>query len=202
VLGNGDGTFQPPQDITFPPLSGLLYVTDADFNNDGVLDLAVTSQFTNRIIVMLGNGDGTFGPMLPTEVLLPTNQGPSNLAVGDINGDGILDMVDDMGSVLLGNGDGTFRNVFETNLGGSGAVVIDDFDGDGLRDVAISDLFDREVRVALGNGDGTFGPATVWGTGGFSRNLFSFDFNRDGKIDLAVLTNSPNQISFLFNNTP
>jgi hypothetical protein len=104
LLGNGDGTFQPPLE-SFAIYSPA-YVAAADFNGDGIPDLAViaNSEFVNGIYVLPGNGDGTFGAPVFTAV----EATPTPMTVADFNGDGIPDLVFG-GFVYLGNGDGTFR---------------------------------------------------------------------------------------------
>jgi hypothetical protein len=88
-LGNGDGTFQPQ--VSYPAGPDPTSIHAADFNGDGILDLAtanygLTSGTTASIY--LGNGDGTFQPHMDFTVGL----GPDQLAVGDFNGDGRLDL--------------------------------------------------------------------------------------------------------------
>jgi hypothetical protein len=59
LLGNGDGTFQPKRSLFGGNFVDA--ITTADFNGDGILDIA-TSSFTSSLRVYAGNGDGTFGP--------------------------------------------------------------------------------------------------------------------------------------------
>jgi hypothetical protein len=99
--------------------AGARFVTVADFNGDGIPDLAVANYYDSSVSVLLGNGDGTFRAGSTLGVAL----GANSIAVADFNGDGKQDIVvtcfyeggpkDPVGPtsemrIFLGNGDGTF----------------------------------------------------------------------------------------------
>jgi len=167
----------------------------ADFNGDGLTDLVVGSFFTPSLVVLLGNGDGTFlAPHAPTSRRLV-----QALAVGDFNGDGAYDLavaslfgVD----VLLGNGDGTFLASVSYSETGSRFVVVGDFNGDGAPDLAVTDytLRPNNIHVFLGNGDGTFQSPYVLVSRG-AVHLAAADMNGDGIQDLV--TASPREVGVL-----
>jgi hypothetical protein len=186
---------------TFPLSAGSypVFVAVADFNGDGKLDFAVADPGTNKVSVLLGNGDGTFG----SPVSYTVGNSPQAVAVGDFNGDGKLDLAvandgSDSVSVLLGNGDGTFRAGGTIPLlAGSHphSVAVGDFNGDGKLDLALADEGKGNAAVLLGNGNGTFSSALYWPAGIDPISVAVGDFNGDGKLDLAVAdygTNSTN----------
>jgi|SRR5579859_524768 len=162
MLGNGDGTFQPPVSYNVEACPGVPVA--GDFNGDGNLDLAVAiykqnGQF-NALAVLLGNGDGTFRN--PSYV--PTPPFPYFVQVGDFNNDGILDLLTiepspNVLSVSLGNGDGTFQPYIESPIPlRDYAIAVGDFNNDGRLDVAGTFEFGSasSVQIMLGNGNGTF----------------------------------------------
>lgn len=187
ALGNGDGTFQSAAVV-----SGLTgqYISVADFNNDGKVDIAQTNGGTGIYIVM-GNGNGTFAAM--SLAIVGTNT--AGILAGDINGDGILDLAvgeynnSQPTRILLGNGNGSFRSASSVAMGISpGSHIFGDFNGDGKMDIAGSDGIGNTIYASLGNGDGTFATATSYTPPGGTGILTGGDYNRDGYGDFAVNT--------------
>jgi hypothetical protein len=180
-------------------------VAVGDFNGDGKLDMAVPVYSIGTPVtdvnIFLGNGNGTFkaGPAFPL-----TGQNVNNVAVGDFNGDGKLDLVISMPDageiqVLLGNGDGSFTPLAPISVpNGVFKVGTGDFNGDGKIDLVVTAY---EVTVLLGNGDGTFtAKPSIPITGGAASTVVG-DFNGDGIADLAVADNgsefAPSSVTIL-----
>jgi hypothetical protein len=194
-LGNGDGTFGPKTDIALPGRNESIVA--ADFNRDGKLDLAAPNfePAPYTVSVLLGNGDGTFGPHLE----YATGDVPFVLATNDFNGDGNVDlgMNGQFGgvTVLLGNGDGTFgpKTVLPPLGYTSSHLIAKDFNDDGKSDLAMVNQdpsTENFVSVFLGDVSGTF-VALPPSTMNNAFRLASADFDTDGIPDLAVTTSTP-----------
>ena len=208
LLGNGDGTFQPAVTYSTDGFSATA-IAVADLNGDGKLDVVVTncdvgtgngSCYTGAgvVSVLLGNGDGTFQTAVTYELgqILAT-AGADGVAIADINGDGIPDLVIATGSidsenpgelvVMLGEGNGTFsiQNVYQVGLHSpASAPLVADANGDGISDLlAVSDL---GVSVLYGF-NGSFRPAVNFGlANAVAGSVAVADLNGDGVADLVV----------------
>ncbi|HSZ61619.1 MAG TPA: FG-GAP-like repeat-containing protein [Terriglobales bacterium] len=209
-LGNGDGTFSLSS-AAFANVAGgyVSQIKPADFNADGNLDLAVTSQFGGVSPLDLGYGKGAFSSA--GDLFTSTNGFPADVAVGDFNRDGKLDAVVANGgsvkypgsgvSVSLGNGDGTFRSGSFVALGQNlSAIVTADFNGDGKLDLAVTDSGSNAVIILPGNGDGTFGTPSTITVGNTPIAIVAGDFNSDGKLDLAVANEGDGTVTLLLGN--
>ena len=216
LLGRGDGTFATAEDYAAGnPTTGYVIgptsVALGDLNGDGVPDIVATgkdmvsagSGYVNTVNVLLGKGDGTFA----ARVVYGTGAGPSAVALGDLNGDGKLDIVTtniDAGtvSVLPGKGDGTFSARLDSPVGGDSTspmrnIALGDLNGDGKLDAVVADYRTSQVgmlvgsmSVLLGNGDGTFSILTSLVTDPYQTSLALVDLNEDGKLDLLVGSSS------------
>ncbi|MBZ5723126.1 MAG: VCBS repeat-containing protein [Acidobacteriia bacterium] len=187
-FGQGYGTFIGP----FFRLLGAGFsswaVLAADFNHDGIADLAVvTGKPQPRVAIHLGYGDGTFHP---GGSFATGGQDGIAAVLGDFNEDGNLDVaVSDSYTeieVLFGRGDGTLGGVTRYPVSAPGQIVAGDFNGDGHLDLITTDRVGADLSLLLGNGDGTFQPAIVAATlPGAADHIAVADFNNDGLPDVA-----------------
>ena len=186
-------------------------VVTADFNGDGIPDLAVLNELGHSITILLGKGDGTFQAATNTLQLSSQGSGPLMAVVGDFNRDGNADLAVVMGNsstiaVFLGHGDGTFAPAILNSQAASVSylLVVADFNGDGIEDLAVenSNSGSGSISILLGNGDGTFNASTVVVSGIISpADLVEADFNGDGIPDLAFVNGGvPSSVVVLLGN--
>lgn len=164
----------------------------ADWNGDGLSDVAIVNQGSNTVTVALGTPSGGLGP----SVSYQTGAGPARIAFGDFNNDGALDIVTvNVGtglggnlSLLLGNGNGTFQAPIAIAAGAlPGDVVAGRFNADNNLDLAVADSTGNAVVVLLGNGNGTFQSPVSMPTGAPSTaSIIAADMNGDGTLDLIT----------------
>ena len=239
LAGLGAGRFANP--VAFPTKVPARIVRVADFNRDGVSDLALLS--TSGVSVSLGNGKGGFFPSRTFDA----GPDPTGLTVADVNRDGQLDLLvgNPLGDilVLLGNGNGTFQPYRKTDqsvalavadLGNGtkafifanqgldhvvvdyggvqqtftgllapGAVKLADLNGDNIPDLIVANSGSNNVLIYPGLGNGQFGPALNGGHGFFAGTnpvgITVADVNGDGRPDLVVANKGSNDVSILLN---
>ncbi|MDB5515210.1 MAG: hypothetical protein JWQ17_1968, partial [Tardiphaga sp.] len=190
-MGNGDGTFVANSSAPIANTAGWS-IAAGDLDGDGDIDFVVSgSSFaasggTNK--VLLNNGDGSFAvSTFGSGVGLV-----SDVALGDLDGDGDLDAFVVQGedgtgaSVWLNNGDGTFTVSGSLALPGT-AVALADFNGDGKLDAYVGTGSDEigADHILYGNGDGTF-YSDVSVPGLYSSHVATGDLNGDGRIDVVA----------------
>lgn len=189
-VGNGDGTFQLPNNYTTTGNSAIVPVV-GDFNKDGKADVLATPG--NTLLFFPGAGDGTLGT--PSTTALPPG-GAQAIIAGDFNGDGNLDVavgVYASAVVALGNGDGTFQTPVNYGLNSYvSSIVAADMNGDGKPDLIVGagqgggGGFSAAVLL-LNDGTGNFSNISTFPLGGWEFDSVGVaDFNGDGKNDIAL----------------
>jgi len=206
-LGIGDGTFN--YSATYPTAgTGANLCVVADLNGDGIPDIAATTNYNANntgggVDVLLGVGDGTFnGPVSRWAEGFETFA----IAVGDINRDGIPDLVvtsncqvqtclNGTVTVLLGNGDGSFQYPIIVAPSQGGPVALADMNHDGNLDI----VFNGGVLLGDGTDDGIFTPVSGGELSGGAVSIAIADVNGDGFLDVVQVTDN-NQVYVLLGN--
>jgi hypothetical protein len=158
--------------------------------------------------VLLGVGDGTFGPAITTS-LLP---GATSVAAGDFNRDGKLDLaitsaLNNSVEILRGNGDGTFQTnplvipvgTQQNFISSIQSVAVGDFLHNGKLDLAVANPGSNTVSVLLGNGDGTFQQRVDFAVGSMPLSVAANDLG-NGQVDLVVVNHDSSNVSVLLGN--
>jgi hypothetical protein len=195
-------TFSPPKAVT---------------NGQGQATSSLKSVYAsqNRLIAQAGNvkcstqGNFTtktaFCTGSPNFTLTTYNvgSGPLGVALGDINQDGVVDLVvgnsgANTATILLGTGGGAFSagQVLST---GSGPRVpaIADLNGDGNADIAVANNGDSTVSVFLSNGGGSFQAPVTYAVGNSPYTVMLADMNLDGILDLVTPNGGSSTVSVL-----
>ena len=191
--------------IAYPVGDRPLGLATGDFNNDGWIDLVITTRDDDGATVLMNTADGSgtfsFGPVLAT------GPEPRTPGVGDLNGDGLDDIVTPHWEtnattlgVFLGVGDMQFAPMTLETVGARPrTAVTGDFDGDGIIDVAAANLRDDNVSVLLNLGDAVFAPHEIYGFQHSTGSVATGDIDLDGDLDLVATSRLQNTAWLLRN---
>jgi len=216
LLGNGNGSFQNAVAFTVgsggTPVQGFFpsYVSLADLNADGNLDLLVANNNTSSIALLTGDGKGGFSK----PVNLSVGRTPVAVLGGDFNRDGKSDFVTSnldghTISVVLGKGGGKFLDVSTiADSAGPVQVVSADFNRDGITDLATVNAGNSQdgntVSVFFGQTGARFSQQLALKVGTDPLSLATADFNNDGLPDIVAANfgkypDDPGSISLVLN---
>lgn len=178
LLGNGNGSFRSPLSFSQPKQpNGLEVGVPYRGGHPGIV---LSTDSSSDVFIYAGNGAGGFGG--PAQVNLPGAY--ASIAIADLNGDGFPDLISPAANIALGSPTGFKPPIFYPTAGGY-QVISADLRNDGLTDIVTNGA---AVSVLLSQGHGRYQDG-VWtqvaGGGGYGAKA---DFNRDGKPDLAVVT--------------
>ena len=203
--GKGDGSFQQVSSVTIsPPGYGVYQLVVGDFDHDGFPDLAGSDGETepSHILYLFGDGHGNFTP----QTVVGPQGGPA--AVGDINGDGLPDIVVpdrfSFVSLALGRTDRKFPSALALTPQVATTAYAGDINGDGLLDIFIGGLPDNIFGTVFRNGGNDSFPFAA------NTDPTSFmvaDLTGKGVVDLIGVSSSglviwPNDGTFNFSSSP
>ena len=201
ILKNVGGSFSVA--ATFTGLNPApTAVAVADMNLDGNMDFVVAQgpAGTGQVQVYLGDGGGSFTPVVPAPIAGNTL---SAVVVGDVNGDGAPDVIaTSEGSgqvfVFLGNGTGALGAGTAVPVGaGPHALVAAYLDANNTLDLAVANRLGNSVSILFGNGDGTFTAGPTLPVGSNPAGIAAADLDGDGRQDLVTADNGSAQVSVI-----
>jgi FG-GAP-like repeat/FG-GAP repeat len=196
------GTISYAAKVDFATGTYPRYVVIGDMDGDGKLDLAVANQGSTSVSVLRNTSSGTGNINFAAKVDMTTGSSPSSVAIGDMDGDGKLDLV-------VQNNSSTFISIFRnTSLSGSisyiakqdftlpnngVALAIGDFDGDGKPDFAATNGTTPTGLVSVfrntsSSGSITFAAKVDISTGANPYGIAIGDLDGDGKDDMALVS--------------
>jgi hypothetical protein len=203
LLNQGSGIFGMAQ--TYAIGTSPTSVAMGDLDGDGLRDLVLSSGPLSPfgfVYVLRNLGGGSFA----TPVSYPASLAPRSVAIGDLDGDGDLDVIaaNDSNiatvSVLLNTGNGTLAPFVPYSTGQHPqAVGLADLDLDGDLDLVTPNAAGNDVTVLINLGNGTFAAPVSYAAGVYPTGLAIADFDGDGDRDLAVIGLQSDDLSVFMN---
>ena len=212
--GDATASFAGQRDVATS--EGPIFVTTGDLNGDGKIDLVVVNLLSNSLSVLLNTtAAGAAAPSFTAKQDFAVGDGPLSVAVGDLNGDGKLDLAVANSnfsnvSVLLnttapGSATSSFSTIQDFATGDRPTfVAMGDLNGDGKLDLTVANFGFDTVSVLLnttapGSTTASFTVNREFATGTGPIYVTMGDVDSDGKLDLAVANFNSNNVSVLLN---
>jgi hypothetical protein len=217
-LGTNMGIFNVNADVSIPIAAADLALGDVD--GDGDLDIVAASGVGSMVVSTILNGGDNTGSntgIFSNSTMVTVGNGPTSVALGDVDGDGDLDLVaacalGDAIIIRLNGGDasgsntGVFYNGSGVPIGASvQTVAMGDVDGDGDLDILGTSYRSSNVVIRLNGGDATGSNTGIFSSGSsvavgiFPGKVAVGDVDGDGDLDLLTANNTSNTVSMRLN---
>ena len=200
LLNDGANNYEPFVIIELPPVQGPSTNAGADFNHDGLIDIAIGSTYADQVNVLLGDASTIFGDQFEYQ----TGLGVRGLTVADLNGDGWEDIATanrfaSTLTILMNDGTGQFESAvtIDTGLDGETAIAATDLNGDGYMDLLVAGYTSNRVTSLLNDGMGNFTVYDTSTSNGGPWMIAIGDVNGDGFVDVAVANSLTHKISII-----
>ena len=210
LAGDGKGRFHPPGSYVRVGKHPYQRIRAADLNGDGRMDIVSPNLDGNDVTILLGTAEGGFREAMGSP--FKCGDSPFNVAIGDINADGKLDLAivncprcaagpsgRDGLTMLAGDGRGGFAAIpgspFDTG-GTPNIAAIGDINGDGVNDVAVSSPESNHITLFMMRHEAA--PHVVTRPApGHPKGLVISDVDGDGRGEIAVTNNQQNTVTIM-----
>jgi len=201
LLNDGTGNYNNFTVFDMPNANKPSTNEGADFNHDGITDLAIGSTQNNNTSIFIGNTNTIF----EDEIGYEADNGVRGLTVLDFNGDGWDDIatanrIASNISLLTNDGTGNFNTAINIDTGVSSetAIVAADLNNDGFIDLIVGGYTSDNIVTLLNDGTGNFTITDVTSISGSPWMITAGDFNNDSNVDIASANSSSSEVSILF----
>lgn len=200
LFNDGSNGFDQFIVIEMPNGQGPSTNDGADFNHDGLIDMAIGSTYSNNVSVLMGNATTIFD----NEVNYQTGMGVRGLTIADLNGDGWADIATanraaSTISILINDGSGVFGpsiNI-DTGFDGETSIASADLNDDGYIDLLVATHDSNNLVSLLNDGLGNFTVFDSVTVGNGPWKIAIGDVNGDGFVDVAVANRFTDDISIV-----
>jgi len=200
LFNDGSNGFDPFIVIEMPNGQGPSTNGGADFNHDGLIDMAIGSTYSNNVSVLMGNATTIFD----NEVNYQTGMGVRGLTIADLNGDGWDDIATanraaSTISILINDGSGVFEppvNI-DTGFDGETSIAATDLNDDGYIDLLVAAHDSNKLVSLLNDGLGNFTVFDSVTVGNGPWMITIGDVNGDGFVDVAIANRFSDDITIV-----
>jgi len=200
LLSDGSTSYDPFVVIELPQGQGPSTNEGADFNHDGLIDIAIGSTYSDQVNVLMGDGVTLFGSQTSYQAGMQVR----GLTVADLNGDGWDDIVtanrvDSTISILINDGTGVFEPAIhiDTGLEGETSIASTDLNDDGYMDLLVAGYTSNMLMSLLNDGTGNFTEFDTVTSNGGPWMMAIGDVNGDGFVDIAVANSLTHNIAII-----
>ncbi len=204
MTNDGSGNFSIKSSITLATGSQPNWLTAADMNGDGKMDLVCLNYGVNGLLTVLTN-DGTGGFVIASTIIPALRNGLNSVTAADVNGDGKIDLIATASStsghllVLTNDGHGGFVLACSPGVGSGPNSPVVFTNMNGQINIACGSTVNSTLTLLTNQGNGVFVVSSYPTGGNNPSSLVAADVNGDGKMDLVCADTGDGTLTVLTN---